>query len=207
MAVYRRAWLLLPSVVVWSACARTSMVSVPAPAAAGRPLHTVLVIAHLADPGLSAETERRFVAAGGRGRTRFIASQAVLFPGREDDSADLASIVRRNQVDGILVISSSESGARRDSMATSYTTIGCAVWTAEIGCQDVPVVVPGYQTSTPWAQFTARVYDAATGEPLWSASSTTRGTTYAGAATLVHSMAATTLARLARDGVIRGPIP
>jgi hypothetical protein len=206
MVTDRSSWLLFPAVFACSACASTAMISRPTPAAAGHSLGTVLVIANLSDPATSRAAELRFVAAGAgdRDHTRFIASQTVLVPGRRYDQAERATILRRDGVDGTLVLSLAERGSDVDEVSPTYGVMPCGVWTAELGCQDVPMLTSaGYRSSAPWARFNARLYDANSGRLLWSASSQTRGTSYADLGTLVHSMTSKTLKRLVHDRIVR----
>jgi hypothetical protein len=203
MTAHRIRWISLAFVIFTSGCARTSMTSAPAPEIVGRTLRTILVIADLADSALSRDAELRFVAASRSDHTRFGASRTIFVPGRQYNKAELASILRQNQVDGTLVISRGEAGTITNYLPPTYGVVPCAVWTTEFGCQELPMTTPGVSASSSWAKFTARVYDANTGKAMWSASSITEGTSYARTRTMVRSMADKTIERLAHDGIIQ----
>jgi hypothetical protein len=186
-----------------AACARTSMTSMPAPEVSGRSFGTILVIGSFADLGVRQQAETRFAAASRDGHTKFVASTSVLFPGRTYSQAEMASILHANSIDATLVVSPGQTGASSNYVPPTYTS-NCTEWTSSGGCQQVTTTSRGgYNYAKPWAQFTAQLYDASTGQVVWYATATTGGNAYASATTLVHSMADKTLERLVSDRVVR----
>ena len=56
--------------------------------------------------------------------------------------------------------------------------------------------------SKPWADFETRIYDIATGETVWVASSHTGGNAFADLGTVVDSFGRRVALKLTEDGVI-----
>lgn len=179
------------------------MTSISAAEIQGRTFRRVLVLASFADLGLRQETERRFVEENETGQTKFVASSAVFFPGRQYSAAEVTAGLEANDIDATLVITPGRAGSKSGHVPPTYTS-GCTSWTSSGGCQQVTTSSSGgYSFSKPWEEFTAQMYDAKTGHVVWYATATTGGNAYASASTLVHSMAAKTVEKLKADGVVR----
>lgn len=197
------ACVLLASECLLGGCARTSMSSLASPELRGRTFRNILVVANLSDLGLRRETEDRFASSSIQGSYRFVPSYQVFFPGQQYTSDQVASLLRQHQIDATILITPGETGASAGYVPPTYTT-GCTMWSSTSGCtQATTTSTGGYSYRRPWAQFTARLFDATTGAAVWVASATTGGNAYASATTLVHSMAGKTVSRLRDDGLIR----
>jgi len=175
----------------------------PAPELANRSFHNILVFANFPDLGLRRDSEMRFAAASLPDHYRFVPSHQLFFPGRQYSQEEIGSILRNNSIDAALVVAAGGTGSSSTYVPPTYKT-GCTVWTTSGGCQQTTTTSSGGGTySKPWAQFSAQLFDATTGQIVWYATATTGGNAYARVSTLVHSMTDKTLEKLSTDRVIR----
>ena len=194
---------ILPAVFCVSACARTSMSSLASPDLRGRVYRNILVVANFSDLALRRDAEDRLAASSAEDHFRFVPSYGVFFPAQQYDSAQVVMLLRQNHIDATLVISPGGTGASTGYVPPTYTT-GCTMWSSSSGCtRATTTTTGGYTYSRPWAQFTARLFDAVSGDAVWVATATTGGNAYASGTTLVRSMADKTAAQLLDDGIIR----
>jgi hypothetical protein len=185
-----------------TACASTTMSSMPAPELQGRVFHTILVIAAFDEIGLLRATEDRFATQNVAERVRFVPSYQLFFPGRQYSPEQSAGLLRQYQVEAVLVVSVRQAGANNYYVPPTYTT-GCTAWNPVYGCaQTTTTQTGGGSYQKPWAQFSAQLYDATSGAPVWIATATTGGNALATDITLVQSMADKTVSRLFQDRVI-----
>ena len=192
----------LAAAMILASCAHTSMTSIPSPELGTRTFKSILVIGDFADLGIRRDFEERFVGSNQADHFRFVPSYQVLFPGRQYSQNEMVSILRARSIDATLVVSPGGTGASTTYVPPTYTS-GCTVWTSSGGCQQVTTTTSGdYTYSKPWAQFTAQLYDANSGQVVWYATATTGGNAYATNTTLVRSMADKTVERMAADHVI-----
>lgn len=218
MPKFLRSLLVAAVVTTAAGCAHTQMTSMPAPELRGRSFQAILVVAQIADLGLRIEMENRFtvqmpscVYAGDSLfhtcrkplAARFVASHTVFFPGREYNSEQVIASLREHGIDATLLIAPGEAGRTQGYVPPTYTT-QCTVFVPSSGCTLTTTTASGgFSYSSPWAQFSAKLYNAANGEVVWVATATAGGNAFAQSADLVRSMADKTRERLAADKVIQ----
>jgi hypothetical protein len=209
--------VLTAAAVIVAGCAHTAMTSMPAPDLRGRAFHSVLVFAQIADLGLRQTMESRFVAltsdsswwrdsAGVTVPTHtMVPSYQVFFPGRDYTSDQITATLRRYGIDATLVITPGERGSTEGFVPPTYTT-RCSSFSIAYGCQQTTTTtIGGFSYAKPWQEFSAKLYDASTGEEEWIATATSSGNVFAHTSDLVQSMADKTMERLIADGIIGRP--
>ena len=230
MTAFRRVLFVASATATVVGCAHTSMTSLPAPELRGRSLHSILVVAQIADLGLTLAMEDRFYSTGMQQCTQevrgmgigtdtpqadsataaclkihfqFVPSHTVFFPGRDYSSEQVLAAMRQNRIDGTLVITLGEAGSAQSFVPPAYTT-SCTSYDIYSGCsQTTTTFSGGYSYSKPWAQFSAKLFDAADGRVVWVATAFSGGNAFAQTADLVRSMADKTFERLLADKVIQ----
>src|SRR5205085_4041137 len=127
----------------------------------------------------------------------------LFFPGRQYTNEEMVTALRGRQIDAILFIEPGDAGSTSGYVPPSYST-RCTVWTSSGGCTQAQTsTTGGYSYNRPWQQYTARVFEAGSGNVMWTATASTGGNAYARVGTLVHSMSNKTFDRLLEDVVIR----
>jgi hypothetical protein len=181
----------------------------PAPEIRGRSFRAILVVAQLEDLGLKIAMERRFMAGVVPPRStpipgvRFVPSHTILFPGRDYTGDQVVELMRQNGIDATLVITPGATGSSETFIPPTYTT-RCTAFSMSGGCsQTTTTSSGGLSYSKPWAQFSAKLYEAANGQADWVATAFSGGNAFAHTEDLVNSMADKTLERLYGDRVVR----
>ncbi len=139
-----------------------------------------------------------------KGRTRFVPSHAVFLPGRDYSSDQVMAAMREDQIDATLVIAPGATGSTQGYVPPTYTT-SCTGYDIYSGCSQAMTTTSSgdYSLSKPWAQFSAKLFDAANGQLEWVATAFSTGNGFARSADLVRSMADKTLERLLADKVVQ----
>lgn len=204
-----------------SACAATQMTSMVAPEARGQVYRRILVLAEMQDLGMMQAAENSFkqqadsiiasattvicdpecrapgaLAPG----TAFLPAHTILFPGREYSSSAIRALLEEHRIDATLVLSPTAAGVDVSYVPPTYVT-SCSSWRSGSSCSSAPV--GGGSIERPWVSFSARMYDARSGETVWIATSTTNGSALSNSSTLISSMSRKTLAHLMGDQLIR----
>jgi hypothetical protein len=197
------------------------MTSMVAPEARGKAYRRVLVVAEIQDLGMMQAAENgvkqladslarnppvvvcdpecRAPGALAPG-SAFIAAHTILFPGREYSPDALRAILDSNRIEATLVLSPTASGVDVSYVPPTYMT-NCSTWRTGTSCSTSSI--GGMSLESPWVSFSARLYDARTGETAWIATATTNGSALSGVPTLIRSMTRKTLMNLISDQVVR----
>lgn len=233
MTAFLRVLFVASATATTVGCAHTAMTSMPSPDLRGRTYHSILVVAQIEDLGLKIAMEDRFsasrndcaaevhgmgywtgtatgdsVMAGCVNRwaqrhTHFVSSHTVLFPGRDYTAEQVADVMRQYGIDATLVFTPGESGAVEGFVPPTYVT-QCSGWNLYGGCTQISTSARGgFAYSKPWQQFSAKLFDATSGQGVWIATATSSGNAFAHSANLVESMADKTMQRLIADKVIQ----
>ncbi len=213
-------------VAATGACATTRTTSMAAPEVRGKVFMRVLVSADLQDLEMMQYAERAvgsvrspssvvapdtlvcdpvcrradIPAQGSNDSTVFIPAHTLLFPGRSYSAEELRKILSENGIDATLVLSPTAAGVSETYVPPTYVT-SCSTWNSSTSCSSR--AVGGGTLKSPWASFSARLYDAASGQVVWIATSNTNGSPMSGTASLISSMAAETVRKLRSDRVVR----
>ena len=201
-------------------CASANMTSMAAPDVKGHTYARVLVFADIDDLGQRQEAENSLTAVSVNGvangdmlcdpicrvpglttaLTKFVPAYTVFFPGRQYSLDDIATVLRREQIDATLVVSPTTVGVETVYIPPSYLTT-CSATAGATSCGTNPV--GGGTLAKPWEKFAAKLFDVADGRVVWVATSTASGTAFASRSDLIRSMAALTREKLLKDGVVR----
>lgn len=201
-------------------CASSKVTSVRDPAFQGRTFQRVVVVAPFTDLDKRATAENAFVAQLRKHGVDAMPSLQVLPPTRTYTGDEQAAIMKKTGADGVLVLTMTNQyadttyvpGQTRTTGVTSTSSSGSSsvspgsssssktsttVW-GSVTTQD-----PGYYVSMPRVAFEMRLVDEASGATAWLGTSFTAGDQFAGWSTLMDSLAAESVARMAADGVVR----
>lgn len=195
-----RPSLALLAICVSAGCmASTKVSSLPAPNSDGAQYHRVLVNYPTSDIDWKTTTEDAFVAKD----AAFVASYKLFFPGRTYDNEEVAAIDKENGIDGLLIVSSGETGISTVTMPSQTNTSCAAAANGTAAAAACSTTQSGGQTyRRPWANWTAKMWNVRTGEVVWISSASSRGNAYANWHTVMHSMVGSVVDKLRNDHVI-----
>lgn len=188
-----------------SACATTKMTSQVNPQFVGQPVSTVMVVADFSDLQYKQAAESRICEKISIGTTtRCVESGQVFFPGQKYSDEEWLDLLVRNEVDAILVLSTTDAGTNTTYVppTTSTTTTRGYVSGNTYSGTSTTQYNGGQTYVKPWATFESRLIAVPSGDSIWFASSTTGGNAYANANTLVNSVSSKTYDRLVEDGIL-----
>jgi hypothetical protein len=179
--------------------ARTSVSSLPAPNPDGEKYHRILVNFPTSNIEWKTTTEDAFVEKD----TEFVASYKVFYPGRTYSEDEIATIDRENRIDGLLIVSSGETGISTVTMPSQTNTSCAAAANGTAVAAACSTSQSGGQTyRRPWANWTAKMWNVRSGEVVWVSSASSRGNAYANWHTIMHSMVGSTVSKLRTDHVL-----
>jgi hypothetical protein len=194
------AWVLL--LCLTAGCARSTLSSFQAPALAGKTFHKLLVMATISDMKLRNEMEQAFADRLTRSSTTAVPSAIILVPDHKYSEAELATLLRRYDIDGVLLITLVDKYQERIDI-TNYTNCSSALVGANAAMLNNQTCdISGYALRLT-ADCKIRLYDVASNETAWEATSTTQGTSLAGFNVLANSLAEKTVKELSEVGLIR----
>jgi len=218
--------LMAALVAVTASCATTKTTSMVAPEVRGKVFMRVLVVADLQDLEMMQYAERAVrsrpaagaailpdtivcdpicrrydaSAAPASDSTVFVPAHTILFPGRSYSAEDLRRILGEHRIDATLVLSPTAAGVSETYVPPTLVT-NCTTWSSTTSCSSR--AVGGGTLTSPWASFSARLYDATNGDVVWIATSNTNGTPFSDTSSLISSMASQTVQKLRGDRLIR----
>lgn len=219
-------FIFLACLALITGCASTAVNSMVSPELGSRRFARVMVLAEIGDLGLRQQAEAAFAAeisgderatseggmicdticrsasdvAGSSARqTRFVAGATILFPGKSYSQEEVRAALQKNGIDAILVLFPTAVGASESYIPPTYTT-RCTAWNGSTGCSTT--AGPSASIQRPWASFAARLFDVQSGDALWISTSNSSGTAFASYATIVESVAKTTVEKLKADRII-----
>jgi hypothetical protein len=132
-----------------------------------------------------------------------MASYKVFYPGRTYSDNEIAAIDNENGIDGLLVVSSGETGISTVTMPSQTNTSCAAATNGTTAAAACATTQSGGQTyRRPWANWTAKLWNVRTGEVVWVSSASSRGNAYANWHTVMRSMVGSTVDKLRNDRVI-----
>jgi hypothetical protein len=193
---------IILGLLITTSCATTNLESYRAPEFAGNPFRKVLVMAPLAEFTLRTQAEHAFVERITLGSTQAVASGTVLAPDRIYKEAEFKEILANYGVDGVLMITLT-SKYNQQIEIPGHTSCTSALVSANSALLESSECTVGNTISRPTVEFKFRLYDVASNQTVWEAASSTQGTTLTRFGTLADSLAATTVKRLTREGLIR----
>lgn len=211
MTIRRRS--LFPALAVGfamlPACSSTRIESAIPPGAVVREHHRLLVVPMIGDPAREAAAEEAYARAfAGRPEELLRSSEAL--PAGLDES-EFYELMAKHGVDGVLVLRLGGAGAvaapvgdyhagkdmeyHRNScdaklLTRMYTKPGDELNEAEL--------------AQPWLDMTVTLVDVVSRKAAWSARIRTQGTQGTPFARLARTQASEVIARLAKDGMLRG---
>jgi hypothetical protein len=143
----------------------------------------------------------RFAAKSVAGQYQFVPSTQLFYPGKQYSETQVDSVLRKYSIDAMLLLQPGGTGNKTTTIPPNYTS-QCTT----TSCRQVTTTTaPGTGTTytKPWAEFSAQLYSAETGESVWFATAKSKGNAYADTSDLVHSMADKTIEQLLASQLIR----
>lgn len=193
-------------------CASSKVTSVRDPAFAGRTFQHIVVVAPFTELDKKASAENAFVAQLRKRGVEAVPSMQVLPPTRAFTGEEQAAAMKKAGADAVLVLTLTKEyadttyvpgetrtvgGASTSASSSPGSSSSATVW-GSVTRQD-----PGYYVSMPRVAFEMRLVDEPTGATAWLGTSFTAGDQFSAWDTLMSSLAAESVARMAADGVIR----
>ena len=131
-----------------------------------------------------------------------VPSYEVYFPGREYSADQVQELLREHGIESVLIVRVERTGVSgvRDEGDTS-PTVNVIVEDQEPTVLE-PATLQIEKSPKPWADFSVSLYDTDAGLVVWTATASTSGNAYAGAKTLLRSLAKKVVEQLALDEVI-----
>ena len=199
-----KKFVLLATLLLLVSCASTKMTSVRGRSETQTQFVRILVMVPFSDLESRIQAENIFVEKLTTERVTAQASIAVMPPTEEYGEAELLQILHDARVDGILIVTLTDSYTKESYVPQTSTTTGSAsLYGNVVNYSSRTQHSGGYYISKPRVHYEMRVLNVATGNTTWLATSLTRGNAYAGFKTLIRSLANTAAKRLLEDGVIK----
>jgi hypothetical protein len=128
----------------------------------------------------------------------------TFFPGQEYSVDDIATRLTDLQIDGVLVIQPTGSGATTTYVPqSSYTTGTATVHGNTVSGSSTTQTYGGYDVSKPWANYEATLYSTSDGKVAWYATAESTGNAFADWSDLINSVCGKTVNKLTADGLVR----
>lgn len=186
-------------------CASTSLTAIRDPAARGRTITRIIVIAPFDDLELRSQAEDALVQELGNRGVFAVAGMTVFPPTRDWSGEDMATQVDRLRAEAVLRVSLTGASTTQAYVPGSSTTTGTATRYGNLLSWNATTTErAGFYVSKSSVHFRTTLLDLSNGSILWMASSETAGNAFAGFSDLVHSLASEVADRLEIDGLIRG---
>ena len=176
--IYRRLPHFLLCASILSGCAATTMKSTwQDPSYSFTAMKSVLIIGVSQKDLVKRTLEDQFVAQLATRGIKATSSYQVLPPGAVPDEASLAAFVHDKGISAILVTRLTDRRTEEQYIPPTQTT----TLTAPMGYygyyqdsrQLVTTTTPGYTSTQSYASLETRIFDSATGKPVWIGSSET----------------------------------
>ena len=130
----------------------------------------------------------------------------VIFPGEEISEKKLAELIEEFQIDGILVLQTTESGSSSYYVPpTTYTSGSTTIPTLQgsrVYGSSTSTTSGGYTASNPWAKFEVSLISTRSGHVVWYATASSKGNTHTNRNELIRSAAGKAINQLESDGII-----
>jgi hypothetical protein len=196
--------VLLATSLVLASCASTDMTSVRGRSEAQTTYFKILVMVPFSDLESRIQAEHIFVAELNTYLVTAQASITILPPTEDYDEEGLLQILNEARVDGILIVTLTDSYTSDTYVPQSSTTTGSATLYGNIANYSAQTQYSGgYYLSKPRVHYELRLLNVDTGDTEWLATSLTRGNAYAGFKTMIKSLAHAAADKLQEDGVIQ----
>jgi len=180
--------------LIFSGCASTKVTSYVNPEMVNHQCDNVLIEARTVGLTKQKGIEDAFYEDLSECGFPSIRSYDIFFPGREYSEAEKKKIYRDNKVDAILTAKICDAGKTKSYQSfTNYYKIGNITTAFSFGGT----------SSNPWIEFEAKLYDAQSGEVIWVAGATTKGSGYSSFLNLANSMSNSTVYQLIKDGRLK----
>jgi hypothetical protein len=194
------AWIIL--VCFTAGCARSRLSSFQDPAFTGKAFQKLLVMATISDMKLRNEMEQAFAERLTRSSTMAVPSATILVPDHKYSEAELSNLLHRYNIDGVLLITLVDKYQERIDI-TNYANCSSAMVSANAAMLNNQTCdISGYALRLT-ADCKIRLYDVASNQTAWEATSSTQGTSLAGFKILANSLAEKTVKELSEAGLIR----
>lgn len=184
-------------------------------------LRRLLVIAPFKDIGIRQDTEgsfsvslksylRKFKIYGRAGYDRykpvdvvFLRSIDILPPFKMYNDSDVAEKLREQKIEGILAVALEDYWTAQTYVPRSSETTGeFKIYGGSLQYESYTKESGGYYISKPRVKFEIRLYDVASGEILWMATSATKGNAFANYDNLIESLSMKILEELVKEDII-----
>ena len=194
------AWILMFCLTL--GCARSHLSSFQDPDFTGKAFQKLLVMATISDMKLRNEMEQAFAERLTRGSSMGVPSATILVPDHKYSEAELSNVLRRYNIDGVLLITLVDKYQERIDIST-YTNCSSALVSANAAMLNNQTCdISGYALRLT-ADCKIRLYDVASNQTAWEGTSSTQGTSLAGFKILANSLAEKTVKELIEAGLIR----
>lgn len=202
---YLKQVLLVLTVLYLSGCAWTTLSTVKNPELSQIKFKKVLIVAPFSDIGLRKQTENAFVAQFNLSGVNVTAipSIEIIPPVKDYDEQELVGILKKNNVDGVLVVALQDYWTSETYIPKSSSSRGSAsLFGNSLYYQSYTREYGGYYVSKPVVKFEIRLFDSESEKIAWLGTSLTRGNAFANYNTLASSLAKKVVERLSEEKVV-----
>ena len=190
-------------IIYLSGCAWTTLNTIKNPDFFQVKFRKLLVVAPFSDIGLRKQTESAFIAQFNLSGINAISSIEIIPPVKNYDEQELLSILKQNNIDGVLVIALQDYWSSQTYIPKSSLSRGSAsLYGNSLYYRNYTQEHGGYYISKPRVKFEIRLFDSRSGKVAWLATSFTRGNAFANYNTLANSLAQEVVKRLREENVI-----
>lgn len=193
-------------------CASTRMTSFKDPDYEHKSFKRILVVVNSTDLEKRFFFESSMVSALTKLQVTAIEGYKLFPPTRELTQSDKVDILLKNQIDAYITVAVGETGVQDvyfPPTTTTKTEGSASVTGNQIHYEEKSKTKTqgGFTISKPWAEFGAKLIDAASGNTAWIATAFTGGSAFSSFNTVITSFCNQTADNLEHDGLITLPKP
>jgi hypothetical protein len=188
MMKYGMRWATVLVALIVLGCAATRLDSSRSPEFAQKTFRKWLVMVPVADLKMQADAEDAFVVKFREAGAEALPSSAILVPEQKYTEKAMEELLGRYGVDGVLLVTLTGSYDQRIDI---FSSAGCssAMVTANAALLDSRSCDLGSYAMRPTMEFKMRLYEVATNQTAWEATSFTQGATLTEPRRLLDSLA------------------
>lgn len=187
-----------------ASCATTRITAFKDPNFTDKTFHRILVVAPFSDMEYRDVTEKQFVYWLSFYSAEAVSSIRIMPPTRTYSEEEYNKAIMKNNIEAVLVVTITDAYTSEVFVPGSTRTNARATLMGNyIDFSSRTTQSPGYFISKPRAKFEMRLFDVASGNTAWVASSLTKGGALADFETLINSLSWNAASQLRHDGMLR----
>ena len=187
----RKLLVLIILITLFSfGCAWTDVTSIKNPQLSNIQFSKIMVTYAVKDMALRKYSEYAFINNLNKNGINAVASIDLLPPIKDYSDEELGSILRKNQIDGVMEVLFTDAYSSKHYVPkTSYTYGSASLYGNNLYGSSTTLYSGGQSYSKPRTKYEINVWAINLGKIFWKATTLTKGNAYAGSKTMIDSLA------------------